>query len=128
MRERELEDEAARWLEHAGYIVQREVELGARTGSRSGVREDILAWQAGQEGLVPAVLVEVKRHSARTNPLDSLGEVLAYQNLAHAARAYVFDGRWWTPNASGTALEPTEPPAASGDSGPSAGADAVLRR
>jgi hypothetical protein len=95
MPERNLEHQAARELEEAGYYVERAVRpAGPRKKGASDIIADLIAWGGDEYGeLLPEVVVEVKvkRRGSSDAALAQLSRVAAVMG---ARRAFFFDGRW----------------------------------
>ena len=99
MRERELEDRAAKELEAAGFVIARDARPAPEKLLGTTVRADVCGWSAGESAeLEPDVVVEVKlllRAADRARALAQLSRVTA---AFGARRAYLFDGAWHEAN------------------------------
>lgn len=93
MSELDLEHEAVRQLEHAGFFVQRDVRP-----QTVGVREvciAIVAWSGSEAGdLVPQLIVEATKRTHRETVQNAARRLTYYLPLIGASHAYIFDGEW----------------------------------
>ena len=105
-KESALQDEAARQLRSAGFMVGTDVALR----SLENRRVDLVGWQADHSGrLRAAVIVEVKA-PIPSKGASALSQLATFANSFGAASAYLFDGSWHLANDTFTELTLAPPP------------------